>query len=252
MDIDIFEKNISFGLMPFETLYFNNNEIEDVDKHFKRLKRAHNILKIDFDVNLSEFSKALYDYVAKLDCSEGVLKVVYYNKQINISYRLPNYTSNMFKQGLKLKTSKIIKGKNNIFNYIKTFNYGVNYMEDVRAKKVGYDTALFLNEKGYICETSYANIFFVKDNEIYTPHLRSGILKGIMRDNIIRFLSSKGYRINKTFIGYNNINNFDECFLTNSVIGIMPVKQIDDVFYNGRSIIELIIKFKKFWRSWMF
>lgn len=137
MDIDIFEKNISFGLMPFETLYFNNNEIEDVDKHFKRLKRAHNILKIDFDVNLSEFSKALYDYVAKLACSEGVLKVVYYNKQINISYRLPNYTNNMFKQGLKLRTSNIIKGKNNIFNYIKTFNYGVNYIEDVRAKKKG-------------------------------------------------------------------------------------------------------------------
>lgn len=252
MEIDIFEKNIAFGLLPFETLYFYDYKIEDIEKHFKRQKRAHNILGIDFDIDFNIFQKSLYNYIDRLNYKEGVLKVVYYNKKINVSYRLPNYTRDMFEQGLKLKTSKIIKSNNNIFNYIKTFNYGINYIEDIKAKKKGYDTALFLNEKVEVCETSYANIFFIKNDELYTPHLRSGILKGIMRDNIISLLSSKGYKINKTFINYNDIDKFDECFLTNSVMGIMPVRQIDDILYERKNVIELIIKFKKSWRNWMF
>ena len=72
------------------------------------------------------------------------------------------------------------KDSNNILNYFKTFNFGMNYIEDIRAKEKGYDGALFLNNMGYICETTYANIFFRKENILYTPDIRNGILNFII------------------------------------------------------------------------
>ncbi|SEF52524.1 4-amino-4-deoxychorismate lyase [Caloramator fervidus] len=246
-----FDKNLSFGMVPFETLYFYDYKIEDIDKHYVRLKRTHRILNISFNIGYQNFYDMLYKYIYENNLSSGVLKVVCYNDEINIFYRKPHYTKDMFQRGLKLKISKVVKSKRNIFNYIKTFNYGINYIEDIKAKKKGYDTALFLNENKEVCETSYANIFFVYDKEIFTPHLLSGILRGIMRDNVLSFFKSKGYKINKTFIRYEDIKYFKECFLTNSVMGVMPVFSIDDILFKERYSIDLILKSKKFFREWI-
>ena len=90
--------------------------------------------------------------------------------------------------------------------------------------KKGYNDVLFLNEKGFICETSCANIFFIKNDKIFTPFSQNGLLNGIIRKWII-----ENYNVLEKNIKLSEINDFDEVFVSNSLVGIMPVNSINNI-----------------------
>ncbi len=70
------------------------------------------------------------------------------------------------------------------------------------------------------------NIFFIKDNIIYTPKADGHILNGITRRAIIR-LASPHYKVIETDIPTSDIPSFDEAFLTSSIRKVMPVVKIN-------------------------
>ena len=69
---------------------------------------------------------------------------------------------------MTLTVSKVRRNSTSRLCYIKSTCYIENLIEKEEAKKKGFDDVIFLNENGYITETSCANIFIVKNNEIYT------------------------------------------------------------------------------------
>ena len=64
---------------------------------------------------------------------------------------------------MKLTFSKVRRNSTSRLCYIKSTCYIENIIEKENAKKLGYDDAIFLNENGYVTETSCANIFIVKN-----------------------------------------------------------------------------------------
>lgn len=102
-----------------------------------------------------------------------------------------------------------------------------------RARVAGYDDALLLNRQTYIAETSRANIFFVKGKDLLTPACSCGCLKGITRQIILDLARAQGYRCRPVRLNPREISAMDEVFLTNSLIGIMPVVAIKG-FWNGQ------------------
>lgn len=63
-----------------------------------------------------------------------------------------------------------------------------------------------------------SNIFFVKEKKLYTPTLSCGLLPGILRAYIL-----ETYDVKETILYPEDLVTFDECFLTNSLMGIMPL-----------------------------
>ncbi|KRQ87915.1 putative branched-chain-amino-acid aminotransferase [Caloramator mitchellensis] len=246
-----FDNQISFGLLPFETVYFDEKGPHFLLEHYNRLRRAHKILKMEFDLKFEQFNNTILNEIYKVGREYGVLKVIYYNHNIYVQFREFNYAQKHIDKGIILHKSRSIKDSKNILNYLKTFNYGLNIIEDNRAKGRGYDSAIFLNEKGFVCETTYANIFFVKNGKIFTPHVSCGILKGIMRDNVIRKLKNNRYNVIKGFIKYEELNEFDECFISNSVMGILPVSRIGNISFNKRNVFEILSNEDIFMRKWI-
>jgi branched-subunit amino acid aminotransferase/4-amino-4-deoxychorismate lyase len=238
MDELLFKKEIAFGLTPFETIYFDENGPQFMREHYNRLKRAHKILGLRINVDFNSFSSSINEYINGLNENQGIIKAIWFDEKFHMNFRKSNYTEEQYNRGFRIVTSKITRDSRNILNYLKTFNYGQNYIEDTRAKNKGFDTALFLNEKGYVCETAYANIFFVKEGKVFTPHVSCGILRGVMRDKIITVLRNRGIEVIKGFIRHSDLNGFEECFITNSVIGIMPVSHIDGIVFEIRDIIN--------------
>lgn len=58
---------------------------------------------------------------------------------------------------------------------------GDNILESRSARRLGFDSAVYLNTRGDICETTNANLFFVRDGRLYTPDERCGLLPGTVR-----------------------------------------------------------------------
>ena len=101
----------------------------------------------------------------------------------------------------------------------------------------GFKDTLFLNEKGYVTETSCANIFIVKNNKIYTPKISCGLLNGIIRMWVV-----KTFSVIETELTLEDIKNADEIFLTNSLMGIMKVNRFEDKNYKNSDIIKSVEK----------
>lgn len=250
MDDCIFEKENAFGLMPFETIYFQEYKPHFLMEHYKRLKRACRVFGVEFNYEYCDFEKAIIDFIQAEGEALGAIKLVCYKNKLKLKYRTPDYEKSTYLTGLRLSVAKTTKDKENIFNYFKTFNLGINYMEDTRAKKKGFHSVLFLNIQGHICETAYANIFFRSNNILYTPDIRSGILNGVMRSNVIKEAKKMGFEVKKVSIELSRIQEFSECFITNSLAGVFPVSCIENYKFEERNFLNLINKQEKYVRLW--
>ncbi|MEG0371981.1 MAG: aminotransferase class IV [Clostridium sp.] len=248
--MDLFNPSIAFGLTPFETIYFQNKEPERLEKHYKRLLRASMVLNVLYEDSFEEFEESVRGFINNSNENNGVLKAINLNGKLQFKIRKPSYTKEGFEKGISLCISKLKKDPRSILTYFKTLNYGENVLEDTRAKKRGFDGCIFTNNNDDICETSYANIFFRKEDTLYTPEIRCGILPGIMRDDIIKFAYENGFVVKKARIKLNEINEMDECFISNTVSAVYPVKNIGNTSFTSRDFVITITKNKKFNRPW--
>jgi len=127
-----------------------------------------------------------------------------------------------------------------IFSNLKSANYLPYVMAAIWAKENKLNDALILNQHERICDATIANVFWVKDDKIYTPPLNEGCVAGVMRQWILD-LSPDSYRdqisdfsVNEAVLTKNILLNADEIFLTNVITGIRWVKQCGDKIYDNK------------------
>ena len=79
--------------------------------------------------------------------------------------------------------SPIKRGDSIIYRH-KTTNYYENIYTKRYASENNFDDGIFVNQQDIILECSMSNIFFIKEDKIYTPHRNLPILNGIMKEHI--------------------------------------------------------------------
>lgn len=210
-----------FGKGVFETILWIKKPVF-LEEHIKRLKIGMEVLGLE---NLEE--EKLLEFLSKLSIENKGVKIMITPLNIVITTRNIPYGEETYKKGMKLNISKVLKNSTSALSYIKSTCYIENILEKSKANKNGADDMLFLNEKGYITETSCSNIFLIKNHGILTPRRENGLLSGIIRKWII-----ENFKVQETDITLNDVKEADEVFITNSLMGIMKIKQIDDFTYN--------------------
>ncbi len=95
------------------------------------------------------------------------------------------------------------------------------------AEAKGCSDALFMDYRGYVAECTGANIFFVKDGEVHTPKA-DVFLNGLTRQTVIKRLQSKGITVNERIIMPEELEGFEQCWLTGTAAEVTPVGQIGD------------------------
>lgn len=114
-------------------------------------------------------------------------------------------------------------------------NYANAALARVEALNNGYDEAIMLNYHGKITEGSAENIFVVKNNEIFTPPLTSGILQGITRDSVIDIIRADGGTLIEKSLDRDDLYSADEIFMTGTAAEVKSVTQVNDVVIgNGK------------------
>lgn len=98
----------------------------------------------------------------------------------------------------------------------------------IEATKSGYQEAILLDPRGYVCEGSGENIFVVRDGVILTPPPTAGILDGITRRSLFQIARDLGYELIERDIARAELYLADEVFLTGTAAELVPVTEIDD------------------------
>ena len=108
----------------------------------------------------------------------------------------------------------------------KTVNAQIYIAAALYAQTAKWDDAILLNSKGKILEATSSNIFFVRNNYLFTPGLKMGIVKGIMRQKVIEIAIENNFIVHDNIsLEEKDIGSFDEIFFTNSIKGIQWVSK---------------------------
>lgn len=106
---------------------------------------------------------------------------------------------------------------------------------------MGKEDALIFDHQDNILETSSANIFLVINGELYTPSLSQAVLPGIMRQVIIEQAHGHGLICFEDCLTREHLLQAEAVFLTNSIIGCMPVRSFDEHQYDiNHSFYQLL------------
>ncbi|MGH1454804.1 MAG: branched-chain amino acid aminotransferase [Paracoccaceae bacterium] len=105
--------------------------------------------------------------------------------------------------------------------------YMICTMSKHAAEAKGCSDALFMDYRGYVAEATGANVFFVKDGEVHTP-LPDAILNGLTRQTVIGMLQERGVTVHERHIMPEEMEGFEQCWLTGSAAEVTPVGQIGD------------------------
>ncbi len=98
----------------------------------------------------------------------------------------------------------------------------------IEASKAGYQEAILLDSRGFVCEGSGENIYVVRDGQIITPPQFAGILDGINRRSIITIARDLGYEIVERDLARAELILADEVFFSGTAAELVPVREIDD------------------------
>ena len=109
--------------------------------------------------------------------------------------------------------------------------YMIATMSKHAAEAKGCSDAMMFDYRGYVAEATGANIFFVKDCEVHTP-TADAFLNGITRQTVIEMLKEKGIRVIERHIMPEELEGFEQCWLTGTAAEVTPVGQIGDYHFD--------------------
>ncbi|MEJ2028542.1 MAG: branched-chain amino acid aminotransferase [Maritimibacter sp.] len=102
-------------------------------------------------------------------------------------------------------------------------------LAEARAK--GFGNALVADVMGNVAESASANVFMVKDGEVFTPIANGTFLAGITRARHIANLTADGVKVHETVLSFDDFRAADEVFLSGNLNKVTPVTAFDDVHY---------------------
>lgn len=143
-------------------------------------------------------------------------------------FSITEETTQLNETGLVLGIAEgVAKIYDTLANY-KTTNALVYAIAAQQAKFNKWNDAFILNDKGNIIESTIANIFWVKDEQLYTPPLSEGCVAGVMRRHIIEQVP-----VIESILDTDTLYTANEVFLTNAIRHFKWVSSIADKTYSN-------------------
>jgi branched-chain amino acid aminotransferase len=99
------------------------------------------------------------------------------------------------------------------------------------ARARGFGNALVADAMGNVAETATANIFMVKDGEVFTPVANGTFLAGITRARHMGNLRADGMVVHETVLTFEDFHDADEVFMSGNMSKVTPVTAFDDTRY---------------------
>ncbi|MFY7963707.1 MAG: aminotransferase class IV [Chitinophagaceae bacterium] len=246
-NISVNNRSFRYGDGFFETIKLVDGIIELKELHFERIAASLDTLGF---VNAKHFSfdnlemqiielatKNYHHHLGRIRITfyradAGLYEVTNFHPHILIqSFKLSETVNKLNENGLVIDVYPLAKKSCDVFSNIKSNNYLQYAMAALWAKENKLNDALLLNSNNNIADSTIANVFMIKNNEIKTPALTEGCIDGVMRKHIITTLQKNNIKVVETIVNVEDIANADEVFLTNAIKGIMWVRQLGDSNY---------------------
>ncbi len=216
----------------FETMRAIYGRVFALDLHLNRLEKGLEQLKIQSSFKKKYIETFLEGVLITSRLKDARLRIVVW-KDLNGSHLSILATPYVpldkikYQQGFSATISKIRRDEKSVHSVIKSIEYQPLLKAYRLAQQKKMDEAIVLNSKGKLVEASRSNIFIYKSNILLTPALECGCLNGITRSLVFRLAKELKIRCKETILTPQDLKEAEEAFLTNSLVGILPLTVLE-------------------------
>lgn len=119
--------------------------------------------------------------------------------------------------------------------------YMICTMSKHAAEAKGCSDSLMMDYRGYVAEATGANVFFAKDGVVHTP-TPDCFLNGITRQTVIGLLRDKGIEVVERRIMPDELESFEQCWLTGTAAEVTPVGEIGPYSFEVGALVQDVAK----------
>lgn len=243
MNLPVADSGLQYGDGLFETLALRRGEPLLWDQHIHRLGEGCRRLGL-----ISPQASLLHDEVARIAGPEerAVIKIILTRGKAGRGYRAdvsgnttrvvqrlawPAYPVTADREGVTVRWCKTRLARQPLLAGMKH----LNRLEQVLARaewQDDYAEGLMCDTNGQVIEGTRTNLFLVRsDGTLVTPDLSQSGVAGVMRAQVLESAAAMGLPCLVQAVTTDMIESALELFLTNSLIGIWPVRRIESRKY---------------------
>ena len=230
------------GIRAYETE--KGTAVFRLKEHINRLYNSAKILKMEIPYPKEDFKQAVKNTIKENNLKSCYIRPLVYRgfEQLGVNpFKCPvNCAIAVWEWGAYLGEEAIVKGiKTKISSYARSYinstsqkaKICANYINSIFAKmeaiEAGVDEAILLDTQGYVTEGSGENIFWIRNEVIYTTPTAT-VLEGITRDSIMKIAQDMGYQVKEKYICRDELYISDEVFFAGTAAEVTPVIEIDN------------------------
>ncbi|MFT9371387.1 aminotransferase class IV [Paenibacillus polymyxa] len=240
--IHVSDHGFLYGMGLFETFRTYKGVPFLLDRHLHRLKEGCRMLGIPFQPNEEQLTKHIQHLMAANGLNEAYIRYTVSAGEEALGLPSGDYTRpNHILFAKPLPSINTQPGQSSALQLLRTPRNtpegevrlkSLHYMNNVLAKRelqqyaeaVRYKAeGIMLTANGFLAEGIVSNLFFVRNNTLYTPDLSTGILPGITREFILELADLRGIPWEQGLYHWDELKQADEIFMTNSIQEIRPV-----------------------------
>ena len=234
------------GSSVFDGARFVNGLTPDLDAHCARVNRSAKALMLNPTVSTEDMVEIVHEGLKGFDPGTAVyIRPMYWGIDSDATAIVPSDQKTGFSVCLEeipmappdaattLTKTRFRRPvlEDSVVNAKAGCLYPNNARMLVEARSKGFANALVADAMGNVAETATANVFMVKDGEVFTPIGNGTFLSGITRARHIKNLAADGVTVHESVLSFDDIHNADEVFLSGNMSKVTPVKAFDDTQY---------------------
>lgn len=233
------DRLVLFGFGIFETLMVLETGPLFLDLHWNRMNKGAEFLNLKLP-NKPEWTNSVQEFICQTPVTlpyalritlSGGSPAANLSSQLFYSVRPLPYSSGQYHSGISLHLLPTPRNEHSPLVSIKSTNYLENLLAKENASHFSSDEGIWLNTQGYLSEGTMSNLFFLKNNKLFTPSLSCGCLPGTRRQLILELADTLEIPNEEGFYSITELLSADEIFMTNALMGVMPVRRLDDVTF---------------------
>jgi 4-amino-4-deoxychorismate lyase len=248
--LTIADRGLHYGDGVFETIAIHHGQPLLLDAHLDRMRLGCEQLRFDAGLDLSDIHRQAAKSAKEVE--KGVMKIIITRGVGARGYRSPagkpptciiglypwtEFPSSSYVEGVDVCVCKSRLGHQPLLSGIKH----LNRLEQVMARvewKDEYDEGLMLDQEGSVVEGTMSNVFMVSAGTLVTPLVDRCGIRGVLRAQVLRLASELDMAVTECRVRMDDLFQAEEAFLTNSVIGIWPIKTLEQRRYSAGPITK--------------
>lgn len=203
-----------------ETMLVKDFKVKYWHAHVRRLRKSVAAI-CNQKINADKLETDLVNYMNNVSWKDYIIRIQY--NACHELFQISHRELGEFPSRPQVAIFRSVKLPIHPLSWIKRSNRTLFNEAQGSLKDLKLDDVILLNEDGFVCESTIANVFIKTDQTYVTPSLDQGCVDGVLRSKMLSEFKRKGHKCEQRPIKPEELYSAKKVFLSNAVRGFYQV-----------------------------